>query len=331
MRRVGNLIEQIAEPENLRIAFYKAMRGKREKQDVRDFQSNLESNLTLIHRQILDGELEFGDYHYFKIYDPKERMICAAAFRERVIHQAIMNICDEYFESFQISNSYATRRGKGTHLAIERALENSKKKGIFLKLDIRKYFDSIDHEILKMLLRRRFKDGFLLQIFDKIIDSYTTESGKGVPIGNLTSQYFANYYLAYLDHYIKEELRVKHYVRYMDDMVLWDNDKAVLKSNLGKIDKYLGEKLKLEMKPIVLNYTEKGLPFLGYRIYPKGLRLNNRSRKRFTRKAQLFSMKLEEGEWSERDYQRHILPLIDFISKADTYSLRLSVFYKGIN
>ena len=181
--------------------------------------------------------LQIGDYHYFKIHDPKERLICAASFSERVLHHAVMNVCDPFFNRYQIFDSYACRKSKGTYAALDRARHFNHHFKWYLKLDVRKYFDSIHHGRLKRLLVKQFKDKSLLDLFNGIIDSYHVSDACGIPIGNLTSQYFANHYLAVADHFIKEELRIKGYVRYMDDMVLWHNDKiSLLKSGRGSVN-----------------------------------------------------------------------------------------------
>ena len=331
MKRTGFLLEQISDPENIRIAFWKASKRKAGKKEVLDFQEKLERNLMNLREHLLESSLDIGHYHYFTIYDPKERIICAASFPERILHHAIMNVCDHYFEKFQIYDSYATRKGKGTFAAIDRAHNFTKVNKYFLKLDVRKYFDSIDHHVLINLLHKKFKDPRLLKIFEQIISSYSTSKSKGLPIGNLTSQYFANFYLAFLDHFIKESLHAKYYVRYMDDMVLFSNSKIELKDNLKSMKNYLNEKLGLILKSQILNYTSKGLPFLGYLLFQNEKRLNSRNKKRFIKKVKIYGEKLLSEEWSQDEYQRHILPLLDFVKKANTYSLRKSIFEKGIN
>jgi len=193
MKRKGYLIEQIADPENLRMAFWKAQIGKSAKKDVAAFREHLDVNLLKIRNQLLEGSFRFGNYHYFSIYDPKERVICAAEFRERVLHHAIMNICALDFENRQIPYSYACRKGKGTFAALQKASYYQKTYQWYLKLDVRKYFDSIDHEVLFSQLQRIYKDEQLLILFWQIIDSYHARDEKGMPIGNLTSQYFANH------------------------------------------------------------------------------------------------------------------------------------------
>jgi len=284
MKRKGRLIEQIAWIENLEEAYYKAKRGKEEKPSVRAFGSNLSANLLKLRRQILTDAVEVGNYHYFTIYDPKKRQICAAPFPQRVLHHALMNVCHPYFERCQIFDSYASRVGKGTYAALRRAQKNVRRYKWFLKLDVRKYFDSIHHGVLRSQLCKMFKDGRLLRIFDKIIDSYEVKVGRGVPIGNLTSQYFANHYLSVADHFAKEQLRLPAYVRYMDDMVLWHNDKASLLEAGKQFQTFIHTRLKLQIKPFCLNKNTAGLPFLGYLLFPDTIRLSQRSKKRYIQK-----------------------------------------------
>jgi len=169
------------------LAFWKAQKGKRAQPETIRFRENLDAELARLRSALLEGPLRFGPYRSFTVHDPKERVICAAPFPDRVLHHAAMNVCHASFEAYQVYDSYACRVGKGTHKAVERARAFAGRHRHYLKLDIRRYFDSIDHEILKAQLRRRFKDWRLLDILDAIIDSYETAPGKGLPIGNLTS------------------------------------------------------------------------------------------------------------------------------------------------
>lgn len=232
-----------------------------------------------------------------------------------------MNVCHPYFEKFQIFDSYASRKGKGTHAAIKRARKYSERYSWFLKLDVRKFFASVDHKVLKEQLNRRFKDQRLLSIFAQIIDSFQEGVDRGIPIGNLSSQYFANHYLA-VDHFIKEELRAKAYVRYMDDMVIWSNDKASLKLIRDQIISYTTEKLKCKLKPEILNLVGKGLPFLGYKVFPEKLLLNQRSKQRFKRKLKEIESNFQSGKWTEAECQRKILPLLSFVCFASSFGFR---------
>lgn len=325
MKRAGNLIFKIASLDNLYLAFYKAKKNKESKSEIINFKSNLNYNLIKIQDGILNGNIKIGNYHFFTIYDPKERQICAADFPERILHHALMNICHPVFENQQIFDSYATRKNKGTYAALYRAEKFQNKNKWFLKLDIRKYFDSIDHKILYNLLNKKFKDKPLMQIFNKIINSYETNTEKGLPIGNLTSQYFANYYLSYVDRYIKNELNVLYYVRYMDDMVLWSNDKKKLLDIRKRITEFLKVNLSLSLKISIINKNTEGLNFLGYKIYRNKIKLNQRSKNRFLSKTKEYENNLKKS-WSQSDYQRHILPLISFVKYAETFGLRTKVF-----
>lgn len=322
MKRTGRLIEPIAEMDNLRLAFWKANRAKEGKIENREFAANLSSNLLQMHNDILGGDICVGDYHYFKIFDPKERTICAASFSERVLHHAIMNICHEVFERFQIYDSYATRLGKGQYAALERAKTFQKKYKWFCKLDVRKYFDTVTHEVLLDLLRRKFKDEKLMQLFEKIIHSYYTKNGQGLPIGNLTSQYFANFYLGHADHYIEEELRMSAYVRYMDDMVFWGNDKNMLLLQRNRFIEYINNWLKLEVKPDCINSNDKGLPFLGYVLFPNITRLNKRSKNRFISKLNIYKLLLAKNIWTQENFALHVLPLVSFTEFAESKNFR---------
>lgn len=326
MKRVGNLYPLIAEPENLRTAFLKSVRGKKGKPDVIAYRAKLDENLQSLRNQLLARQIEVGHYHFFKVFDPKERMICAAAFPERVLHHAVMNICEPVLERYAIHDSYACRKEKGMHMAVHRAQHFARRNTWYLKLDIHKYFDSIDHAASSNLLSRRFKDADLLDLFDRILSSYETVPGKGLPIGNLISQHLANFYLGHLDHFIKETLRVPGYVRYMDDFVLWADNKDLLKGHLFAITDFLASHLHLRLKDnIQINRSVRGLPFLGYQVFPHRLALGPRARHRFARRLAGFEQEVETGHWSETDLARHMEALLSYVRFADTLALRREI------
>jgi len=318
MKRANYLMEQIIEPENLRLAYWKASKGKRHKHQVRMYANELDSHLCKLRSDLITGEIEVGKYHIFTIFEPKERKICASAFDEQVLHHALMNVCHDHFEKAQIFDSYASRIGKGTHAAIRRAQEFSRSNKYYLKLDVKQFFASIHHEVVKYQLTRLFKESSLRAILGKITDSYNDSDERGLPIGNLTSQYFANHYLSGLDHFVKEILKVKHYVRYMDDMVLWNDDKGKLKAAHTYITEFVEDKLLCTLKPAQLNTIRLGLPFLGFRIFPHHVRLTQSSKKRFIKKFKKLDTQYHSGEWDEEKCQRKILPLLAFIQIADT-------------
>jgi retron-type reverse transcriptase len=326
MKRAGQLMAAIAEPENLRQAFLKAARGKRGKADCRAFGARLDENLATLRVELLSGQVRVGDYHQFKIFDPKERTICAADFRQRVLHHAVMAVCEPVLERAAVFDSYACRKGKGRLAAVERASGYARRHDWFLKMDVRKYFASIDHLLLERLLERRFKDPAVLALFGVIIRSHETAPGRGLPIGNLTSQHFANYYLAPLDRFIKERLRRRAYLRYMDDFVVWGGTREELKGVRERVREFLAEELKLELKAEpCLNRTAMGMDFLGYRLFPGTLRLARRSKVRFSRKFRAYERAFVEGEWGEAELQRRVQALLAFVMPADSAAFRRHV------
>lgn len=324
MKRAGNLYESIADMDNLRLAFIKAKRGKEASPDVFDYSLEVEKRLLNLRKSILEEKIKLGEYRFFTIYEPKERLICAAPFGDRILHHAIINVCHPVFERFQISDSYATRIGKGQYAALERAGVFQSAFPWFCKLDIRKYFDSIDHVILLNLLSKRFKDKRLLSLFTDLIDSYQVLPGKGLPIGNLTSQYFANFFLAHADHYIKENIRVPGYVRYMDDMVFWGSEKSELIHWRNNFISFLNDQLHLGVKPDCLNRSGTGLPFLGYVLFENTIRLNKHSKQRFFRKMSTYDALLNSGKWQQKEFGDHVLPLVAFTRYASAHELRLN-------
>lgn len=327
MKRSGDLYRQICDPDNLRLAFYKASKAKLNKHSVRDYEMNLDYNLHTLYNQLYSGDVDVGGYRLFKIYEPKERIISAVPFEQRVLHHAIMNICHQVFERQQIYHSYATRKGKGQFAALSYAASNQNIFKWFIKLDIKKYFDSISHPVLMEKLSRKFKDKKVLRLFQLIIESYETTKGAGLPIGNLTSQYFANFYLSWADHHLLEKIGIGSYVRYMDDMVLWHDDKDMLLDRANLFIGFIEQQLNLELKPICMHKTVKGLPFLGYVLFPSKIRLNKQSKIRFNKKLRQANVNLASGFWSQGEYANHILPLLGFVRKADTHDLRYRLLY----
>jgi retron-type reverse transcriptase len=322
MRRAGNLIERIAEAENIRLAFWKAARGKQTKAEVIRFRENLDREVRELREQLRSGSLPWGPYHRFMIRDPKERLICEPPFHDQVAQHAILNIAEPVFEAYQIHDSYACRKGKGVDGALKRAVAFAARGGWFLKMDIRKYFDSIHHDTLKAHLRRRFKDRTVLTLFDGVIDSYRTTPGCGVPIGNLTSQFFANHYLAVLDHFIQQTCGCRGLVRYMDDSVVWDGYKERLREVHRRVDEFVRSRLHLELKPVCLNRCDRGLTFLGYRVFPHRLGLAKRSRFRFRDKLRRYDENYETGLWTEAETARHVESLLAFVRRAGSLEYR---------
>ena len=260
------------------------------------------------------------------VYEPKPRKICAADIRDRVVHHAICNVLGPFFEAFSIYDTYACRKDKGTHRAIRRAQALSRKNRYFLKIDVEKFFERVDHQKLKELLARKIKDRKLLDLLDRIIDHPIPDGapGKGLPIGNLTSQYFANFYLGYLDHLVKDAMGVGPYIRYMDDMLIFGNDKAALHRHLAEIRGFLQDKLLLGLKgrATILAPITQGIPFLGVRIFPGLIRLQPSGWTRFKKKLRSREKAYLEGEIDERAFVQSAQSLLGHIQHADTRHLR---------
>ena len=322
MKRVGYLTERIASLDNLYEAFRKACRGKQCKKEVLAFRSDFDRNIFMLRQQILSGNVEVGDYRFFTIYDPKERIICAAPFAERVLHHALMNVCHDYFDCSMIPDTYATRPNKGVYAALEKSVQAASHYKYVVKLDFRKYYDSINHDVLKQKLGRKFKDKVLLHIFACIIDSYHPDTGLGLPIGNLTSQYFANIYLSSLDHFAKERLRLPVFIRYMDDILMASDSKSFLMDCVHALNHYSHSELHLNLKPPICHPSPKGVVFLGYKILPYHYQLSGRSKRRFRSKLIAYEGHLAAGRWNERQYAEHILPLISFAAHAESWRFR---------
>ncbi len=243
MKRAQFLFNQITDYENIRQAWLKARKGKSSKAVVRNFLKDVNENLLKVQKNLKARPPILSKYPQFKIFDSKERIISVVPFIDRVMHHAIMNVLEEVFERQFIYHTYACRKGKGSHRAINYAFGMAKKNQYFLKLDIKKYFDNIFHEKLKTRLSRIIKDKDCLTLLFSLIDSYgSCDRTKGLPIGNLTSQFFANFYLSELDHYILEHLKPNGYVRYMDDFLLFDNSKERLKRFFTENPKFLQSK-----------------------------------------------------------------------------------------
>ena len=328
MKRVGHLFEKVIEPDNLRLAFWKASRGKRCRGDQRHFQQNLDRELARLREGLIAGNYPIGDFRRFTIYDPKEREICAASFGERVLHHALLNVCEPFFDKWLIFDSYASRKGKGQVAAVARARLFAHRHAWFMKCDFRKYFDSIPHDRLKSALARRFKDPFLLGWFIRIIDSYEKMPGKGLPIGSLTSQHLANFYLDPLDRFgadVQSGLHIT-YLRYMDDFVYWSNDKTVLLDFRGRLVGFVRDALGLELKqePFI-NRTRNGMDFLGMRLFPNVARLGRTSRVRYRRKLNAYDAAFKRGEWSELEYQMRVTALTAFTEHADARAWRRNI------
>jgi retron-type reverse transcriptase len=294
MGRIGGLKAQFLTFENLYDAYKKAYRATKNYA----FAFHADRELLRIQDDFINNRYVPGKYRYFTITDPKPRVIAVAPFRDRVVHHALINILEPVFEGRFIYDSYATRKGKGVHKAVARAQSFLRKNPWYLKMDIRHYFASIHHGTLIRLLNRVIKDPFIMELCGTIIGMAAGPDGvkgeTGLPIGNLTSQFFANVYLNAFDHYVQEVLRIPFYLRYMDDFCIFAQEKETVKRYKPVMEQFLRDALKLETKPAatLMNNRIHGLPFLGVRIYPNMIR-----RKRENFKRSLAHLKRREWEY----------------------------------
>jgi len=335
MKRFGNLYSQVVNYENLILATHKALRGKKAKAKVASFYFNFENEVIQLEQELNDGTYYPSSYHLFEIREPKVRQICSSDFRDRVVHHAICNIIEPFFERRLIFDTYACRNEKGAHAALKRAQQFSRSHRYFLKCDIRKYFQSIDHPVLKHMLRGIVKDSKLINLLDLIIDHAVPGNapGKGIPIGNLTSQHFANFYLGELDHFLKERSRLKGYVRYMDDFICFSDSKNFLHDLLATIREFVEQKLKLRLKDEIIRIApvSEGVPFLGFRVFPNLIRLQRPNLIRFRKKIRNLERHFQIGLISESDLASSVKSMIAHITHANSGMMRRKEFESSLN
>lgn len=319
MKRYNNLFDKIVSLDNLYEADKRARRQKSHRPEVMLFDKNKDKLLLDLQRKLINGEYETSEYYVFKIYEPKEREIFKLPYYpDRIVHHAIMNIMEPIWVSAFVKGTYSCIRKRGIHKAlkdIKFALKDEINTQYCLKLDIRKFYSSIDHDILKTIIRKKIKDKRLLSLLDEII-----ESAQGVPIGNYLSQFFANLYLTYLDHWIKEQKKVRYYFRYADDIVILGGDKQQLRDLFYNIQDYLNNKLKLNFKDNwqIFKVDSRGIDFVGYRVFHTHTLLRKRIKKRFCKKIN----KLNKKQNLDKDtYKQKICSYIGWIKYCNGRNL----------
>lgn len=290
-----------------------------------EFEANREDNLFRAIEVLKDGTYQPGEYRVFKVWEPKERIIMALPFFDRVIQHMIVNFIEPIFEKRFLFHSYACRKEKGVHEASKTLskwlyeLEVVQGKKIYaIKGDIHHYFQSVSHDILKAEIRRYISDKALLKILDRIIDhNGIFPPGVGIPVGNLTSQLFANVYLNKLDQFVKHELKVKYYVRYMDDFIILSEDPAELRRLLAIIEEFLRRELRLELNPkTTILAAKNGINFVGYIHYKDHKKIRKDARRRITKLLKAF----ETGEVEVEYFDRSIESRFGHMEHADTYN-----------
>lgn len=341
MKRIGHitnadgvqetLAEAMADYGNVQKAYNKARKCKRYRKDVLIFTNEKEENLERVRNDILGLTYEPSEYNYFKVYEPKERQIMALPFYDRVVQHSINNVLEPIFNRRFIFHSYACRKDKGMHAAsdaLQKLIYDWEKfhpdQPLYaIKADIHHYFQSIDHEILKAEIRKVIKDAGALALLDKIIDhNGNMPDGVGIPVGNLTSQLFANIYLDKLDKYIKHTLGAKAYIRYMDDFIILSPDKDQLRELLAAIEVFLREELKLELNPkTAILAAKNGIDFVGYKHRATHRKVRRDSIKRMKQKIKKF----ESGKITKEQLQKSVASWTGHAGHADSYNLRKKI------
>ena len=344
MKRVGNLWPELISFPNLLLAAKKAAAGKRSRPDVAWFLLNLEWELMRLQRELREGSYRPGWYRTFEIREPKPRLISAAPFRDRVVHHAVTQVLEPIFEKRFSRDSFACRKGLGTHRAIARAKQGMRRCRFVLKCDVRKYFPSIDHEILKGQLASAIKCRPTLDLAGRIIDGsnpqeevhacfpgddlFTAfERRRGLPLGNQTSQFFANIYLDALDQRVNRELRPAVYVRYVDDFLLFDDSKQRLAEMRAAIEEFLcGLRLRIHPGKSRVYRSNEGITFLGWRIFPTHSRLVRGNVVRFRHRMRWMQSHYARGRIGWEDIQPRVRAWIAHAEHGDTWKLRGQMF-----
>ena len=326
MKTYTGLYPQICTFPALHRAFLLCKKGKRDKDYVTEFERNLEQNLISLREELTSERWQPGKYSRFFVEDPKRRLINAPPFRDRVVHHAVSTLLIRIWDPTFPFGSFACRAGKGTHAAADRMQQFMRRyptgSGYVLQLDVKSYFASIDHEILIGLVAKRIRDRRFMRLIRQIVESYEDSPGVGIPLGNLTSQVFANIYLHELDMFAKHDLRIKHYIRYMDDVALVHEDKRQLWEWRDAIGEFLDRtlKLRLHQKKQVLTPIDCGIDYLGYIVYRDHRRVRSRNVHRIYRNIK----RMEAGTF-DRDPRASIASWIGYAQHADTYGLNCQI------
>lgn len=328
------LFEQMISIDHLFQCWNQFRRGKRKKKDVQAFERDLEDNIFQIQEELAGFQYRHDAYHYFYVFDPKERSISKASVRDRLVHQAVYSILTTVFDKAFIFHSLSSRLGKGTHIGVThlqsmigKVSANGTKPCYALKMDIKRFFDTVDHQILKTLIRKTIHDEKLLALIDDIIDSFRSKNAGsnavGIPLGNVTSQLFANIYLHELDHFVKQVLRMPYYLRYCDDFIILSREEHILKALIGVIRGFLQQNLKLELHPkkLMLRKLSQGIDFVGYVLFAKHRLLRTRTKKRMKRRLKEAYIEYLHGRMEADSMNQRLQSYLGILSHATQATL----------
>lgn len=332
MKERQSIFAHMISPEHLFRAWEEFRKGKQSRRDVQAFEWNVEQSLFQLHRALQSRTYRHGAYSAFTICDPKQRQIHKATVRDRIVHHAVFSMLNPIFEPTFIAHSFSCRKGKGTHKAVD-ALAKMLRKGsrnatqpcFVLKCDIHRFFASVDHETLLRLIARKVDDENVLWLLREILGSFTLgqRTGKGIPIGNLTSQLFANIYLNELDQHMKHHLQIKHYIRYTDDFIVVADSKEYVQELLPSITSFLQDTLLLDLHPhkVSIRKYRQGIDFLGYVLLPHHRVLRTKTKKRMFRKLYIKTLQRHEDRTTDESLRQSLQSYLGVLCHADAHRL----------
>ncbi len=346
MKTYKNLYPQIASFENLYESWRKARLGKRYQATIAAFERNLDVELTALYQELMSETWQPGGYRSFTIHEPKRRKISAAPFRDRVVHHALVGIIEPIYERKFIYDSYANRKGKGTHAALDRCTYYMRRFKYVLQCDVQQFFPSIDHDILKATLAKTIACPPTLRLCEGIIasgqgvlneeytmhyflgdDLFAVNRPRGLPIGNLTSQFWANVYLNPLDQFVKHELKALGYIRYVDDFLLFADDKPTLHTWRSEIIHHLQHlRLTIHENRAQPTPVKQGIPFLGFTVYPDHRRLKRTKGISYQRHLRRLWQQYQAGEITREEGRASIMAWLGHVQHGDTWGLRRKLF-----
>jgi hypothetical protein len=329
MKRYGNLFEKIVEIDNIYDAYLKARKGKSWQRTVKRVEKNLDERLETIQGLLVNKTYKVSPYKTMVIHEPKQRLIYKLPFYpDRIIQHSIINVLAPIWESFFIKDSYASRSGKGIHACSKRTMEFVRRNKYCLKCDISKFYPSIDHEVLYSIISHKIKDKDVLWLLDEIISS--VDGGKNCPIGNYTSQWFGNLYLNELDQRVKHVYRLKDYIRYCDDFLLFSNSKEELNTLLVDIEGYVSAHLKMSMSKKDLFHTSRGVDFVGYRHFNNYILLRKSTAKRVKKRMKQLPALHRAGRMTLEQCVSSIASTEGWMKWANCYNFRKALDIEGI-
>ncbi len=343
------MFEQLTSFQNLHLAFKKAAAGKRGKFYAATFEHRLEDNLIELQQELRAQSYHPGTYTSFFVHEPKRRLISAAPFRDRVVHHALCNVIGPVFEKSFVEDTYANRVGKGTHRALNRCQQFSRQYRYVLQCDLKQFFPSLDHEVLTGLIKNKIEDAKIMWLIQRIVSSgkdllkdiyhtvyfpgddlFAVARPRGLPIGNLTSQFWANVYLNPFDHFVKRELQCKAYLRYVDDFLLFANDKMTLWKWKRGIEHRLMRYRLVIHDPAHPRPVTEGIPFLGFIVFPEKRRLKRRKAVHFQRRLKRLKVQREAGTIPLAKFKASLLGWINHVRYGNTVGLRKKILANSL-